>query len=86
MFDVDASDVRWSLLLLSLLLLSLLSLLFLQRRFRGRRLCKGLIPRPASAAKAASATPPQYIRLRWHCETFVHPKLDLVARVPDAEP
>ena len=41
--------------------------------------------RPASAAKAASA-PPQYIRLRWHCETFVNPKLDLVARVPDAEP
>ena len=83
MFDVDASDVRWSLLLLSLLLLSLL---FQQRRFRERRLCKGLTPRPASAAKAASAPPPQHIRLRWHCETFVNPNLDLVARVPDAEP
>ena len=42
MFDVDAGDVGWSLLLLPLLLLLLLSLLFRQKRLRGRRLCKGL--------------------------------------------
>ena len=47
---------------------------------------QGINPPAGLGRKGGLGTAALYIRLRRHCETFVNSKLDLVARVPDAEP
>ena len=47
---------------------------------------QGVKPPAGLGRQGGLGTPPQYIRRTCASETFVNPKLDLVARVPDAEP